>query len=69
MAHKVTTLPKIIFRYSDIKSFDIALPRDLANDGVNRFSLGVCPLCSEQVNASNASEIAYRFAEVCHKCF
>ena len=31
--------------YYDTKSFEIALPRDIHNDGADRFSLGVCPLC------------------------
>ena len=31
--------------YYDTASYDIALPRDLHNDGLDRFSLGICPGC------------------------
>jgi len=31
--------------YGDTSDFDIALPRDLSNDGQDKFGLGVCPGC------------------------
>lgn len=45
--------------YGDTADFDIALPRDLARDGAERFSLGVCPGCF----ASNESDVEYRMSE------
>ena len=42
--------------YYDTASFEIALPRDLAADGPDRFSLGVCPGCYN----SSAADVAHR---------
>jgi len=45
--------------YADRSDFDIALPRDLAIEGPDRFSLGVCPGCFN----STEEDITGRMAE------
>ena len=42
--------------YGDTSDFDIALPRDLHNDGADRFGLGVCPGCFN----SSAADVEHR---------
>lgn len=49
--------------YYDRKSFDIALPRDLANDGRGRFGLGVCPSCEKTFSVE---DVEYRMGQATH---
>ena len=44
--------------YYDTESFEIALPRDLHNDGLDRFSLGICPGCFN----SSVQDVKYRMS-------
>ena len=47
--------------YGDTASFKIALPRDLGRCGADRFSLGVCPGCTNgSDNISERMEMATR---------
>ena len=45
--------------YGDTADFDIALPRDLLNDGPEKFGLGVCPGCFN----SSVADIKHRIDE------
>ena len=56
---KVTTADRLITMntYGDTSDYDIALPRDLTNDGQNRFGLGVCPGCFNSTDADVAHRI------------